>query len=170
MQRATRTDYFRLLLPQCYSSLTNLQHCQLSRSTTQFSRHSQSTSPLICLAAVPGMQAPAAGPEGEGGLPACGNLPQSVRRHTCPCYVELCTPPPHHRACLARGISLSMTHVGLSHASGNEILVRSVTDTQPDFNEFCKVGHGQDRMMEAASLSAIGAGGVAVFHRQGFQY
>lgn len=28
-------------------------------------------------------------------------------------------PPPHHRTCLARGISLSMNRVGLSHASGN---------------------------------------------------
>lgn len=31
-------------------------------------------------------------------------------------------------------------------------------DTQPDFNELCKVGHRQDRMMEAATLSDIGGG------------
>lgn len=153
----------------------NLQHCQLSQCATQFSRHSQSASPLICLTAVPGMQAPAAGPEGEGGLPGCRNPPwkRSARRHTRPWWqlvLQLCssTPPPHHRTCLARGISLSMTHMGLSCASGNEILVRSVMDTQPDFNELCKVGHRQDRMMETASLSDIGRG-AAVFHRQGFQ-
>lgn len=76
---------FHLLLPQVFLlPLLNLQHCQLSQPTTQFSRHNQSSSPLICLAAVPGMQAPAAGPEGAGGLPACRNLPQkrSVRNHT----------------------------------------------------------------------------------------
>lgn len=51
-----------------------------------------------------------------------------------------------------------MTHVGLPCALGNEILVRSVMDTQPDFNELCKVGHRQNRMMEAATLPDIGGG------------
>lgn len=51
-----------------------------------------------------------------------------------------------------------MTHVGLSRASGNEILVRTVMDTRSDFNELCKEGHRQDRMMEAVSLSDAGGG------------
>lgn len=81
---STWSTDFHLLLPQVFLlPLLNLQHCQLSQLTTQFSRHNQSSSPLICLAAVPGMQAPAAEPEGAGGLPACRNLPQkrSVRNH-----------------------------------------------------------------------------------------
>lgn len=63
--------------------------------------------------------------------------------------------PPHHRTCLARGISLSMTRVGLPDASGNEILVRPAMGTQPAFNEFCKVGHEQDRRTQAATSSDI---------------
>lgn len=83
-ERATYTDDFHLSAPSVFLlPLMNLHRCQLSQPTTQFSRHNQSPSPLICLAAVPGMQARAAGPEGAGGLPACRNLPQkrSARRH-----------------------------------------------------------------------------------------
>lgn len=43
-------------LKKWFPPLTNLQHCQLSQCTAQFSRHGPSASPLICLAAVPGMQ------------------------------------------------------------------------------------------------------------------
>ena len=41
--------------------------------------------------------------------------------------------------------------------------MRSVTDTQPHFHELCKVGHRQDRMMEAASLSDIAGRGQLSF-------
>lgn len=146
-----------LLLP-----LLNLQHCQLLPCTTQFSRCSKSASPLICLTAVPGMQAPAAGPEGEGGLPACRDLPQkrSVRRHVCSRWqlafqFYSCVLLLHHRPYLARFISLSITHMGPSCASRNEILMRSVLDTQPAFRKLCKGGHRQDRIMDVASLSDI---------------
>lgn len=38
------------------------------------------------------------------------------------------------------------------------MLVKSVRDTQPDFNELCKAGHRPDRMMEPVSLSNVEGG------------
>lgn len=148
---------FHLLLPQCCSSLSGI--CSTANSPS--AQPVFQTQPISLTSDLPCSCAWHTGSSSSttGRRRRFASLQESTPKGKC--HMSLVSvsaaavPPPHNRTCLARGISLSMIHVGLPCASGNEILVRPAMGAQPAFNEFHKVGHEQDRTTQAATSSDI---------------